>query len=170
MQPEFQLTGLEARTSYNIVIYSSNVKGRSKESVSFRVITLPNLTLQSRRIIGNVLYLQIFADCRKANYNLQWREYQLTSNEMFLLEEMGLESDDLTLGYGKIYERGRGSGVSERENQSESGGKGERSREPTDRILKRHPITLKHAFHKIAIAFFNKSKISDSTQAYMLEI
>jgi hypothetical protein len=64
MQPEFRLTGLEARTSYNIVIYANNVKGRSKESVSFKVTTLPNVTLQSRRTIGEYaicLHLHITA-------------------------------------------------------------------------------------------------------------
>lgn len=51
-QPEFRLTGLEARTSYRIVIYASNVKGKSKESVSLSATTLPNVTSQSRRTVG----------------------------------------------------------------------------------------------------------------------
>lgn len=52
-QPEFRLTGLEAQTSYRIVIYATNVKGRSKESVVLNISTLPNVTSQSRRIVDH---------------------------------------------------------------------------------------------------------------------
>lgn len=53
MEPEFRLTGLEAKTTYNIVIYATNIKGRSKEKAVLRVQTLPNVTLQSRQIVGS---------------------------------------------------------------------------------------------------------------------
>lgn len=58
-QPEFRLTGLEARTSYRIVIYATNVKGRSKESVLLNISTLPNVTSQSRRIVGEYQYKNV---------------------------------------------------------------------------------------------------------------
>ncbi|XKL62808.1 hypothetical protein PGB90_002641 [Kerria lacca] len=51
-QPEFRLTGLEARTSYRIVIYATNVKGKSKENVLLSITTLPNVTSQSRRSVS----------------------------------------------------------------------------------------------------------------------
>lgn len=54
-QPEFRVTGLEARTSYAVVIYSANVKGKSKENVLLRITTLPNVTEQSRRSMGSYL-------------------------------------------------------------------------------------------------------------------
>lgn len=61
--PEFRVTGLEARTSYSIVIYSANVKGKSKENVLLSATTLPNVTTQSRRSVGkpsSSTYIRIF--------------------------------------------------------------------------------------------------------------
>ncbi len=51
-QPEFCLPGLKAGTSYRIVIYATNVKGRSKENVSLNVTTLPNTTSPSKISAG----------------------------------------------------------------------------------------------------------------------
>lgn len=56
LHPEFVVNGLEARTTYHIVVYSENVKGRSRKRVDLNVTTLPvSSLLQHRRIGGKYM-------------------------------------------------------------------------------------------------------------------